>query len=187
MRVCGDQKAPLAIVEDDTRADIFAPRRPWSIGHRTWPLGTAMAAPHREQTSLAHAVLAASPGLDYNRPLNKLDAEACHRTDAHGYGVSVSQIAVMVARVARAVRDRRMTISRTLLMSSRHTLLTPYADADVRRRSSCPHRRRMRRVPNTRGHTSAQLIRVAAILTTRLHPDRHGGTGTAADRSDVES
>ena len=136
---------------------------------------------------VARAELAASKGLDYNRPLNNLDADPCHRTDAHGYGVSVSQIAVMVAGVAKPVRDRRMMISRTLLMPSRHALLTRYEDADPRGRSGCAHRRRMHPVPSQRGHTSAQRTRVAAILTTRVHPDRQGGTGAAADRSDVES
>ena len=89
--------------------------------------------------------------------------------------------------VAKPVRDRRMTISRTLLMPSPHTLLTRYEDADARGRSGCAHRRRMHRVPSQRGHTSVQRTQVAAILTTRVHPGRQGGTGAAADRSDVES
>ena len=140
-----------------------------------------------ESSLVGRAVLAASWGVDYNRPLRNLDADPRHRTDAHGYGVSVSQIAVMVAGVAKPVRDRRMTISRTLLMPSRHALLTRYEDADPRGRSGCAHRRRMHPVPSQRGHTSAQRTRVAAILTTRVHPDRQGGMGAAADRSDVES
>jgi hypothetical protein len=146
-----------------------------------------MATPHGNPPPLAHAVLAASKGLHYNPQLNDLDADPCHGTDAHGYGVSVSPIAVMVAGVARPVGDRRMaagaaglrvTISRTLLMPTRHALFTRHEDADACGRSCCPR---------PRGHTSPQLTRVAAILTTRVHPDRQGGTGTAADRSDVES
>lgn len=124
-------------------------------------------------------------GVDYNRPLRNLDADPRHRTDAHGYGVSVSQIAVMVAGVAKPVRDRRMTISRTVLMLSPHTLLTRYEDVDGR--SGCAHRRRMHPVPSQRGYTSVQRTQVAVILTTRVHPGRRGGTGAAADRSDVES
>jgi hypothetical protein len=45
----------------------------------------------------------------------------------------------------------------------------------------------MHAVPNQRGHTSPQRTRVAAILTPWVHPDRQGGTGTAADSCDVES
>jgi hypothetical protein len=189
MRVCGGpgQKAPPAIVEDDTRADILHGdvQGRSVIEHgpppRRWPPRMGNPPP------LAHAVLAASKGLHYNPQLNDLDADPCHGTDAHGYGVSVSPIAVMVAGVARPVGDRRMaagaaglrvTISRTLLMPTRHALFTRHEDADACGRSCCPR---------PRGHTSPQLTRVAAILTTRVHPDRQGGTGTAADRSDVES
>jgi hypothetical protein len=136
---------------------------------------------------VARAVLAASKGLDYNRALNDLDADPCRRTDAHGCGVSVSQIAVMVAGVARPVRDRRMTISRALLMPSRDTILTRYEDMEARGRTGCAYRCRMGPVPSRRGHPSAQQTRMAAILTTRVHPDRQRGTGAAADRSDVES
>jgi hypothetical protein len=109
--------------------------------------------------------------------------------------VSVSQIAVMVASVVKPVRDQRIaaraagsrvTISRTLPMASRHATFRRYEDADARACSRGSHPG-MHAVRNQRGHTSAQLNRVAATLTTWVHPDRQGGTGTAADRCDVES
>jgi hypothetical protein len=108
--------------------------------------------------------------------------------------VALSHIVIRIAGVARPVRDRRkaasaagsrVTISRGLVMPSRHAVFTRYEDAHAR--SRCPHPRGMQAVPNQRGHTSPQRTRVAAILTPWVHPDRQGGTGTAADSCDVEN
>jgi hypothetical protein len=143
---------------------------------------------------LAYAVLAASKGLRYDCQLDDLDVDPGHGTNAHGYGVSVSHIVIRIAGVARPVRGQRkaagaagsrVTISRSLVTPSRHTIFTRYEDAHAR--SRCPHPRGMHAVPNQPGHTSPQRTRVAAILTPWVHPDRQGGTGTAADSCDVES